>query len=384
VNLPGLQCRRQIQNGGEETMSRIKSLLFLLALAAQVPLASATVTYQVGGCLPKLPTSTTIQGALNASPSPDVVKVCPGTYNEQIKITIPVTLEGIAANNSTQAIIAVPPGGLVVNATDSFGNANAAQVWVDNVNGRVNLTNLTVDGTGNAVTGFNWVVGVFYQNSSGTMNHLTTQNQTGNGRGVGIELNGGSNNPSVTLENSNVQLFDNTALSAGTNSSASELNATIERNYISGMGLSSNGIEFGPGINASVSGNLLTGFLWFGMLIGSGAEGSVSKNILDNGYALGIFTHADGVAVTSNRIYNVFSGVAGDAAGIQMYSSTAPVTDNTILTTAGGAISLECIAEKNVHSNTIAGAVNGLLKVPTGAVTTNAYYNVGTILSGGC
>jgi hypothetical protein len=60
----------------DKFMSRIKSLLFLLAPAAQVPLASATVTHQVGGFLPKLPGSTTIMGALNATPSLNVVEVC--------------------------------------------------------------------------------------------------------------------------------------------------------------------------------------------------------------------------------------------------------------------------------------------------------------------
>jgi hypothetical protein len=57
-------------------MSRIKSLLFSFALAAQVPLASAKATYAVGTCEPKLPSFGSIQAALNATPSPNVVEVC--------------------------------------------------------------------------------------------------------------------------------------------------------------------------------------------------------------------------------------------------------------------------------------------------------------------
>jgi hypothetical protein len=63
-------------------MSRIKSLLFVLALAAQVPLASATVTYVVGTC--KNTPFKTITSALQATPPPNVVEVCPGFYFETI------------------------------------------------------------------------------------------------------------------------------------------------------------------------------------------------------------------------------------------------------------------------------------------------------------
>src|ERR1700691_4375735 len=156
---------------GQKQMSRIKSLLFLLGVAAQVPLASgANITHVVGNCkgFPGLPT---ISAALTTTPPPTVVEVCPGTYPEQIQITTPVTLEGITANNSTQAIITVPPGGLVVNTTDGFGDSLAVQIWVDNVSAKVDLTNLIVDGTGNGISGSNGAVGVLYQNSSGTMNH---------------------------------------------------------------------------------------------------------------------------------------------------------------------------------------------------------------------
>ncbi|MGB6472472.1 MAG: hypothetical protein WBF04_00175 [Candidatus Sulfotelmatobacter sp.] len=369
-------------------MSRIKSLLFLLALAAQVQLASATVTYVVGTCKPSLPSFTRIMDALGAAPAPNVVEVCPGTYNEQVVITSPVAIEGITVGNSTQAIIAAPPGGLAVNFTDSYGQSVAAQVLVENASGEVNLSKLTVDGTGNNVTGsaYIWVVGVLYANSLGTMNHLAIQNQNGNGLGVGLWLEGGSANPSVTLENSNLQGFDNTGIEAETNSSSSELTATLKENYLTATfpGFIANLVAIGiyRGATASVSGNLIAPGFTYGI---SADEGSVSKNTVVSGVYRGILSY--GASVTSNTVYNTGANLSyPPGAAIWVNSSVAPVTGNTIaqpgttpVGTVGNAIDLDCTAGNNVHSNTILGAANALLNVATGASPINTIYSVGTL-----
>ena len=64
-----------------------------LAFGTQPPNA-ASLTYIVGTCKSGTRFST-IQAALDASPAPNTVEVCPGQYGEQITITKPVTLEGI-------------------------------------------------------------------------------------------------------------------------------------------------------------------------------------------------------------------------------------------------------------------------------------------------
>jgi hypothetical protein len=361
---------------------RLRSfLLFLLALTAQVPLASATVTYAVGTCEPTLKSFLVIQnengetGALNATPPPNVVKICPGTYPEQIVISYPVTLEGVPTSTSAQTIISVPSGGLVTNATDSFGDSIAAQVFVSNVKGEVNLTNLTIDGTGNNVTTGS-VIGVFYQNSSGTMSHLTTQNQieAGSLSGSGVSLDGGSNNPSVTLENSNLQLYGETGFFAGTNSTTSELTATVKENYISGNGnmdLPVSGIGFTRGSTVSVIDNLITGGAWMGIFAFPGAQGSISNNVI-NWASFGINTTADGVSVTANQIYNAIDG-------IYVASSIAPVTGNVINAqtgpySGGAGIIFDCIAGENVHSNAVTGEA-ALYQLPASATSMNIYYN---------
>jgi hypothetical protein len=362
-------------------MSRTKFLLFLFALAMRAPLASATVTYAVGSCEPRLPSFEMIQNALSATPQPNVIKICPGTYPEQLVITFPVTLEGISAGNATGATISVPASGLSVNATNSiYGNA-AAQVLVQNAGGEVNLGNLTVDGTGNKVGTSASVVGVYYANSPGTMDHLTIQNQNGNELGFGVWLEGDGANPSVTVENSNLRGFDNSGVIAETNSSSSGLTATIEGNYFTASFPSypvQGGIGIGSGVNASVSGNLISPGFTVG--VGGGTEGSIFKNTIIGALFFGIWTH--GASVTSNTIYD--SGTSNTdppSAAIWVGSTVALVTGNIITQfgSYGNAIDYDCVAGSNVHSNTIQGAPTALLNVPPGTVTPNTFYNVSAL-----
>jgi nitrous oxidase accessory protein NosD len=115
-----------------------------------------------------------------------------------------------------------------------------------------------------------------------------------------------------------------------------------------------------------------------GVLI-DGGKGSVSRNKAVSN-AVGIDLETDGVSVTSNTIYTTGGGYD---IGIIANSTVALVTSNTIAQAPIG-IFFDCTAGKNVHSNTILGAVFGLYEVPSGTVGTNTYYNVGTINAGGC
>jgi hypothetical protein len=378
-------------------MSRIKFLLVLLALTAQVPLASATVTYAVGTCKPSLISFPTIQGALNGNPPPNVVEICPGTYPEQILILGAVTLEGISDGTSTGATISVPAGGLVSNTGNDLGDAMAVQVQIVNTagTGEINLSNLTVDGTGNNVLGA-LVVGVFYHDATGTMDHLTIQNQNGHSNGVGVWVEGDGegkdSNPSVTVENSSVQNFDSAGIvvESGTNSGQTIfLNATIEGNYITSGPTVGNCMEnppcvagislIGP-VSASVSSNLITG-AEEGVVIDSQLPytvGSVSRNtFVGDQYA--IWIQDDLVPVTSNTIFNV-NGAS--IFGIWAQSAVSPITGNTIIGGVNAGISLNCHAGY-LASNTILGAAFGLEGAPPGIAPTDKYYNV-SVISSGC
>src|SRR5690242_15781444 len=101
--------------------NRIAMTLFVLAVAVgswgQSPITANT--YAVGTCKPSLPSYSTISGALAATPAPNTVLVCPGTYVEQILITQPVTLQGVTSGGSGQVIVQLP-GGYVLQETNSL------------------------------------------------------------------------------------------------------------------------------------------------------------------------------------------------------------------------------------------------------------------------
>lgn len=360
-------------------MSRIKSLRFqlvlsLLVLAAQMPLASATVTYVVGSCKNPLNPIVTITQALQKTPQPNVVEVCPGTYAEQVVITFPVTVEGIPGGSSDQAIISAQSVSLTT-VPDDEGDTLAPQVLVSNSAGEVILSNLTVDGTGNTVAFPDHMVGVFYLNSPGTLNHLTIQNQTAPGdRGTGIWLEGGLANPSVTVENNNLQNFEYYGINTEFNSgNTSQLTATIKGNDLASN--NATGISVGGWTTATVTSNLISGGST-GIAMGN-VGGSVSGNkVVSTGN--GITLETNDVSVTANTIYGTSN------IGIYVLS-TAPVTGNTIVQSSRYAIEFQCFAGGNVHSNTILNAAIGLNDVKSGVVSPNTYYNVSQIRpSGGC
>jgi parallel beta-helix repeat protein len=367
-------------------MARFKSLMFLATLVAQVPLSLATVTYQVGGCLPKLASFTTISQALQASPSPNLVKVCPGSYNEQVIITHPVTLEGVSVGGSSQVAIGIPTTGLTTT-TDDLGDILAPQVWVES-SGEVNLNNLTVVGDNNDISSpYLNLVGVLYKSTSGKVSDLSLIDQntaptSGVNHGTGIWLEGGSSNPSVAIEDSFILGSDYAGIMMESVSSTLALSATLSGNSVDGTYSTSSGgtsyglygIVFGFGTSASVSGNFTTGNST-GIYIYPGAEGSASKNTIQgNGYTqYGIDIEGDDASVTSNTIREGFFGILVD-------SAIAPVTGNTII---GSGIDFNCIAGNNVHSNTIFDSDLGLYEVPA-AVPTNTYHNVAALYTGGC
>lgn len=360
-------------------MARISllRLISVLALAASA-LSASTITYEVGTCMPGLPSFPTITAALAATPAANVVIVCPGTYREQLQITQPVTLQGVSSDDSARAIIAPPPGGLVSNATADFGFPVAAQIWIDNASGPVEISDLTVDAFRNAVPLGTFLVGIFYQNSRGTVNRVATRNQSGTANGVGIYAQGGSSNPLVRIENSSVHDFDHTGIFVETDFPTPELTAVIEGNEITTSSRVGDGIDVISGTAATVRGNIIVDPIDSaadGIFVGA-STGSVSGNTLVHG-STGIFTETDGVSVTSNKIFGTVIGIS--MSGV----SVAAIHSNSITNSRTG-IDFLCFADPNVHSNIITDARKALDNVPSAVATSNTYFNVDTIRNGSC
>jgi parallel beta-helix repeat protein len=364
-------------------MSRLNLLLLsMLALIVELcPMAVAAVTttptFVVGICKPGFPNFSSISAAVSSSTvaAGSIVMVCPGTYKEQVQITKSLTLEGISSGDTDEAIIAPPAGGLVQNTADDIGDGISAQLWVDNVSGGpVNISNLTVDGTGNAATAC-LVMGIFYQNSAGTVNHVTVRNQTGNGCGIGIEAEGGSASPAVTIENNTIHNDDDAGIVTETYASFNtpELTATIKGNYTNNA---SQGIVINQGTSDTVSGNLVSNSN-FGITAQGGSQGSVSGNTVLNS-PLGIESFSDGVSVTSNKVFN------SSVAGINLQGTQVANVQNNTVTSSSVGIEFTCFADPNVIHNIIIDTPTGIDQVPGALAAPNTYFSVGTIRTGGC
>jgi parallel beta-helix repeat protein len=352
--------------------------------------SAANLTYIVGTCRSGTQFKT-IQSALNASPAPSTVEVCPGQYAEQIAITRAVTLQGIAAGNGAMAQIILPDNYGVNASLNVQGSAIPAvvQIYVNNVSdGAVTLINLDVNGMG---FGFNdaTFVAVAYQESSGTVNHLVTSSQDTNSLGAGGTVNGwgmwilgGSSKPSVTVENSSFNSFSGGGIYASidTDTTAPELTVTIKNNSFNAVDEGIFSISVDEGADATVSGNITIGGLT-GILDDSSTGSITGNTVLDS--RVGIQLAADGPSVTSNNILGTIQE------GIDVSASTLKVSkieDNTIKTvkspgeidSTGTGIELNCnhISTSQVNSNFLMDLYYGYGDAPAGFAGSNTYLSV--------
>jgi Periplasmic copper-binding protein (NosD) len=206
---------------------------------------------------------TTIQSAINAASSGDTIVVCAGTYTEQLAIT-----KSLAINAEIGAFL-VPPS-LTQNATSlETGDAIAAAVFISGA-ANVAIAGLTVDGINNGVTECAPdVIGVYFQNSSGSLRHdairnfklSASLNGCQSGTGVFVESGSGQSS-SVAVEDCSIHDYQKNGITA--NSSGTNVN--ISRNVVTGVGpttgAAQNGIQIGFSAAGTIRGNTVTNNFW--------------------------------------------------------------------------------------------------------------------------
>src|SRR5271168_712990 len=143
-------------------------------------MSAYAATVFVGTC--GTPNVSTIQAAVTAASPGSTVNVCPGTYPEQVIIDKRLTLQGVTSGTLNQAVVTAPAGGIVAN-TVSLATAYpiAAQIYVHDTARTVTISNLTVDGSGNnglTACGVPNLVGIYYQDATGSIRNVVTRNQT--------------------------------------------------------------------------------------------------------------------------------------------------------------------------------------------------------------
>ncbi len=301
--------------------------LFVAVLALSSFQAGAS-TIVVGSCKPTLPNYPTLTAAIAGAPDGGTIQVCPGSYTEQVVINKNLTINGISSGNSQLPTIVSPAGGLVQNATTYnvtsgfLQNAAVAAQVIVSPGMTVSFSDITLDATNNNLPNCGPVpMGIYYSDSSGTLNHVLLRNHlstcyfTGfagamaypQGDGVFVQSDGALP-ASVTVENS---AFHNVGWMC-VHADGADASVSIRNNTFEGPGITyGNGIlvEFGAG-SATVTGNYETNALYngavtgfWGILLNACAGGTVvTSNVVSNS-SEGIVAECNGNTISSNRIF---------------------------------------------------------------------------------
>lgn len=416
----------------------VLSVFSVALLAGLVAQAASAETLIVGTCKTGSQFHTIRQAIAAATPG-STIYICPGTYGEQLLITENLTLIGVSANGLAGATAAgannpviTPPsaGGLDSNASDLYDDSPiAAQIAVVTPSGastpiKVSLSSIAVDGANNQIAGCGPdLVGIYYQNASGTINHVVTRNQMlatdlgGCQSGLAIYVESGYTSGGtavVTIENSSVHNYQKNGITVDGSGTV----ATITGNYVVGQGatpvIAQNGIQVSDGANGKVSGNTVTDDVYVnpsdcstasppdcvgsaGILVyDSGATSSspltISGNTVSNTQlAIVAFGDSSGTAdynaVTSNKVTGTQAASIYLDDGIDLCSNNNTATSNNVFNSSGSGIHIDSTCTESTGStgnnttvthNIINEACAGVL---TGSGTgssqsSNTFYNV--------
>ncbi|MGC2321133.1 MAG: hypothetical protein WA463_00750 [Terriglobales bacterium] len=397
--------------------------MFLLAGLWGQSLLAANV--QVGNCQSKTGVATITLAVAAVSPG-GTIKVCPGTYPEQVVISKPLTIQGIQDGNSDAAVIIPPSGGLTANTTrlSPFlvtGRPVAAQILVNATTGPVNISNLTVDGSGNGITypcGSEIILaGIYYRAAKGTVQYVATRNQiiapTGcDDRAFGIMAESGGTLASpvplaVTIQYNSLRSFGTVGIAADDfglkatitwntlSSAALGVNAGIQivaaTGSATGNSISLGGNDFSTGISADASHAVVIS----GNTVGHGGTGIAvsSDDIVVNG-------DADNGKITANNVFDSSGGIdltdpnpdnRFENAGILVCSNNNLVQGNYINGSTVAAVLIDTCFNNTfgstgnkINGNEINEACAGVwFRTAGNIVKSNQFTNVANILESG-
>jgi parallel beta-helix repeat protein len=409
---------------GTKACVRLFAILAMGFFGAVLGQPAQAGTVEVGSCKKGVTSYSTIQKAVNAAPAGSIIDVCPGTYPEQVSITKNLTLTGILAGTADAPTVVPPSAGLVTNATDpSGGNPVAAQIVVSSPATSVTIEHLTVDGNGNKLTGCDGsgssvplMVGIYYQNVSGTITQNAIRNQLQdtadqncpNGLGIYVESGGGATT-TVTISNNTIHSYQQNGITAnGYGDGSAGPSVTIENNTVDGAASTSdaakNGIQVGFGATGKVTGNTSIDNIWsddssadngdagVGILVIGSSGITVSENTIGNAQ-FGIVTESIGTSILADETTITGNKIIGTQIfdGIDLCSNKNTATGNVINSSTEAGIHMDDSCGSTGNSNTAKGnTINeACAAVLTGSGTTgnvdtpNTMFNViNTVLAG--
>ncbi len=315
---------------------------------------------------------TTIQGAVNAAPPGAEIRVCPGTYNEQVTISRPVKIKG--ENGAV-----VMPASMAADTTSlRTGFSIAAAILVKDTTD-VKIEGLTVDGAASGIFCGPNMIGIFYRNASGKIKHVAVRNMKslpgGEGcqSGLGIfAQSGGGGTSKVEVEDSSVHDYQKNGITG--NEPGTDIR--VKGNIVTGIGpttgAAQNGIQIGFGATGRIEENTVINHLWSpcvsvsicgyvatNILVYDADAMRIAENTVGKGQ-VGIYLVGNKGKVEGN---NVFDTDVWD--GIAVVGDNNKVEGNTITNSDEAAIFLEG-NHNTIIGNKINEAPVGVLKVSGG------------------
>jgi hypothetical protein len=231
--------------------------LLLLSIVLVVIPAMAKTVVVVGTCRTGLASYPTVSQAISNVPAWSTILVCPGRYPEQIVIYQPLILQGVQDGNSAGPIVIVPTGGLTRSVALGNDGMMFFQILVQNTDSeQVRIADLAVEGggIGNTLGRVDWLCGICYRDSSGTLERVTTSGQSGNGYGFGVFIESlTASVKTITINRSSVRDFDADGIRS--NSHGTNLSASVTDNAIS-LGTPPTAYSSGTGISIDGTGTI--------------------------------------------------------------------------------------------------------------------------------
>ena len=310
-----------------------------------------------------------IQKAIEAATPGNLIRVCPGTYREQLSIDKSLSIEG-----DNGAI--VMPGNMIVNATGSSGTPLTAAILVKEA-ANVEIEGLIVDAANSGIdTCSTDLIGILYQNSSGSIEHNAVRNTK-----LSVSANGCQSGDAIVVqslggETSKVSIDDNSVHDYQKNGiTGNELgtDVTITNNIVTGLGPTSgtaqNGIQIGFGAKGGVLRNSVADNVWSpcvslqnctfsatGILIYQSDDVRIEHNSLATNQ-IGVYGGGQHAEIQSNSISNSVTLVGIDLAGDNNHASRNDVTNS-------GQVGILLEGNHNrVQGNDITEAQIGVLKL---------------------
>ena len=307
-------------------MLRTKKLTILAFIAVMVGLISlGGGTARAGGpwyvsllgndgndCLSAGTACLTINGAIGKASPSDTIKVAAGIYDEQVVINKSLTLQGAGSKTIIKPSSAAKLT-TVLSGVYGGGTIQVAAIVVANVadGTPVTLKKLKVDGENITAqpTGANYVAGIFYGETGGTVDTVSVVNMTvgvtGDAvRGYGFYLSAVTNTVSVEIEKSDISKYDKN----GINAHGDHLTANIHHNVLIGRGPLpvgdevQNGVLITDGAVGTINANLIKNMAyiseewWSTGILFVGGDGTAKGNVITDCQIGVLYQDGDGVA----------------------------------------------------------------------------------------